>query len=114
MATAVIDRGRLFMPLSVGQLLEHWDLVERARDRGARILVPTGALIGLDAVDAEGAALGTVVAVHNFGASDIVEIAPESGGPTLLVAFTDANVPKVDIEGGRIVVVPPEEFGEEE
>jgi len=51
-ATAVIDRGRLFMPLSVGQLLEHWDLVDRARAKGARILVPTGALIGLDAVRA--------------------------------------------------------------
>jgi 16S rRNA processing protein RimM len=71
-------------------------------------------LIGLAAVDADGAPLGTVVAVQNFGASDIIEIAPADAGPTLLVAFTDANVPKVDIEGGRIVVVPPEEFGEEE
>lgn len=51
-AVATIDRGRLFMPLSVGQLLEHWDLVERAKAAGARILVPTGALIGLDAVRA--------------------------------------------------------------
>ena len=51
-AIAAIDRGRLFMPLSVGQLLEHWDLVDRAKDHGARILVPTGALIGLDAVRA--------------------------------------------------------------
>jgi len=51
-AVAAIDRGRIFMPLSVGQLLEHWDLVERARKAGARILVPTGALIGLDAVRA--------------------------------------------------------------
>jgi 16S rRNA processing protein RimM len=70
-------------------------------------------LIGLAAVGADGAPLGTVVAVHNFGASDIVEIAPESG-PTLLIAFTDANVPEVDTEAGRIVVVPPEEFEEEE
>ncbi len=51
-ARATIDAGRIFMPLSVGQLLEHWDLVERARETGARILVPTGALIGLDAVRA--------------------------------------------------------------
>ncbi|MPZ55551.1 MAG: aspartate dehydrogenase [Rhizobiales bacterium] len=51
-AVAAIDRGRIFMPLSVGQLLEHWDLVERAKAAGARILVPTGALIGLDAVRA--------------------------------------------------------------
>jgi aspartate dehydrogenase len=51
-AIAAIDRGRIFMPLSVGQLLEHWDLIERARAADARILVPTGALIGLDAVRA--------------------------------------------------------------
>jgi aspartate dehydrogenase len=51
-ARATIEAGRIFMPLSVGQLLEHWDLVERAEQTGARILVPTGALIGLDAVRA--------------------------------------------------------------
>jgi aspartate dehydrogenase len=49
------------MPLSVGQLLENWDFVERARHTGARILVPTGALIGLDAVRA--AAEGTIHSV---------------------------------------------------
>ena len=40
------------MPLSVGQLLSHWGLVGAARASGARILVPTGALLGLDAVRA--------------------------------------------------------------
>jgi aspartate dehydrogenase len=60
-ATAAIDRSRLFMPLSVGQLLEHWDLVERAKARGARIIVPTGALLGLDAV--RGAAEGQIRSV---------------------------------------------------
>jgi aspartate dehydrogenase len=54
----VIERGKLFMPLSVGQLLENWDLVARAKETGARILVPTGGLIGLDAVRA--AAEGTI------------------------------------------------------
>jgi aspartate dehydrogenase len=58
---ATLDRGRIFMPLSVGQLLEHWDLVDRAKASGARILVPTGALIGLDAVRA--AAEGTIHSV---------------------------------------------------
>ncbi|MGA2940679.1 MAG: aspartate dehydrogenase [Xanthobacteraceae bacterium] len=53
-ASSVIERGKLFMPLSVGQLLENWDFVARARETGARILVPTGALIGLDAVRAAG------------------------------------------------------------
>jgi len=51
-ALSVIDKGRLFMPLSVAQLLDNWDLVARAKETGARILVPTGALIGLDAVRA--------------------------------------------------------------
>ncbi len=56
-----VERGRIFMPLSVGQLLENWDLVERAKATGARILVPTGALLGLDAVRA--AAEGTIHSV---------------------------------------------------
>lgn len=60
-AISAIDRGRLFMPLSVAQLLQHWDLVERAKDKGARILVPTGGLIGFDAVRA--VAEGTIRSV---------------------------------------------------
>jgi aspartate dehydrogenase len=60
-ASSVIERGKVFMPLSVGQLLENWDLVARAKQTGARILVPTGALIGLDAVRA--AAEGTIHSV---------------------------------------------------
>src|SRR3974377_405216 len=49
---SAIERGKIFMPLSVGQLLDNWDLVERAKKTGARILAPTGALLGLDAVRA--------------------------------------------------------------
>ena len=60
-AISVIDAGKIFMPLSVGQLLENWDLVERTKQTGARILVPTGALLGLDAVRA--AAEGTIRSV---------------------------------------------------
>jgi 16S rRNA processing protein RimM len=64
-------------------------------------------LIGLEAVTAEGAALGTVKAVHNFGAGDLIEIAPADGGTPLLVPFTADAVPAVDIKARRIVVVPP-------
>ncbi|HXZ21349.1 MAG TPA: aspartate dehydrogenase [Pseudolabrys sp.] len=60
-AVSTIDKGRILMPLSVAQLLENGDLIERARQKGARILVPTGALIGLDAVRA--AAEGTIHSV---------------------------------------------------
>lgn len=51
-AEPAVEAGRTLMPLSVGALLNHMDLVERARDTGARILVPTGAIIGLDTVRA--------------------------------------------------------------
>jgi aspartate dehydrogenase len=51
-AISAIDKGRIFMPLSVAQLLDNWDLVDRAKANGARIVVPTGALLGLDAVRA--------------------------------------------------------------
>ena len=51
-AKPAIEAGRIFMPLSVGQLLVHDELVTRARVTGARILPPTGALLGLDAVRA--------------------------------------------------------------
>ena len=61
-AIATIDKSRLFMPLSVAQLLQNGDLIERAKEKGARILVPSGALIGFDAVRA--AAEGTIHSVN--------------------------------------------------
>ena len=51
-ATAAIDAGRILVPASVGALLPRMHLVERAKETGARIVVPTGALLGLDAVRA--------------------------------------------------------------
>lgn len=69
-------------------------------------------LVGLDAVDVNGSRIGTVAAVHNYGASDILEIAPASGEASFMLAFTEANVPDVDIEDGRLVIVPPEELEE--
>ncbi len=66
-------------------------------------------LIGLKAEDASGKPVGTVVAVQNFGASDLLEIRPAGGGATFYLAFTRENVPVVDIEGGRVVVNVPEE-----
>jgi len=79
-AAPAIERGRIFMPLSVGALIDHMDLVERARVTGARIVVPTGALLGLDAVRA--AAEGKIASVK------IVTRKPPGGlaGAPLLVA----------------------------
>ncbi len=51
-ATVAIEAGRIFVPSSVGALLPRMHLVDRARVTGARIIVPTGALLGLDAVRA--------------------------------------------------------------
>jgi len=60
-ATAAIAKGRIFVPSSCGALLPRMHLVEEARKTGARIIVPTGALLGLDAVRA--AAEGEVSSV---------------------------------------------------
>jgi len=63
-------------------------------------------LIGLRAEDASGNALGTVRAVHNFGAGDVIEIEfPDR--KTEFIPFTDDSVPVVDTANGRIVIVPP-------
>lgn len=95
--------------------------------KGTRLYVPRGRLpglrdkdsyyhadlIGLRAERADGTILGTVFAVQNFGAGDLLEIAPPAttqGNPpqnTLLVPFTKAVVPVVDIGGGRVVIDPP-------
>ena len=64
-------------------------------------------LIGLRAEDENGNAIGAVIAVHNFGAGDILEIQPPSGG-AMMLPFTETAVPEVDIKGGRLVVVLPE------
>jgi len=60
-AAPAIEAGRMLVALSAGALLDHMELVDRAAATGARILVPTGALIGLDAVRA--AAEGSIASV---------------------------------------------------
>ena len=66
-------------------------------------------LIGLAAVNAVNEPLGRVIAIHNFGAGDIIEIAPPHGA-TMLLPFTNAVVPTVDLENGRVVIVLPDEI----
>lgn len=67
-------------------------------------------LEGLRAETVEGATLGHVMAVRNFGAGDILEVRPAQGGETLMFPFTKAVVPIVDIAGGRVVIAPPAEI----
>jgi 16S rRNA processing protein RimM len=66
-------------------------------------------LIGLAAVNATNEPLGRVIAIHNFGAGDIIEIAPAQGA-TMLLPFTNAVVPEVDLANGREVIALPEEI----
>ena len=66
-------------------------------------------LIGLAAVNAANEPLGRVVAIHNFGAGDIIEIAPPHGS-TMLLPFTNAVVATVDLKGGRVVIELPREI----
>lgn len=66
-------------------------------------------LIGLVAVTSDGTEIGTVVAVHDFGAGAILELQPRSGGTTVMVPFTEAFVPRVDLAAGHVTVAPPEE-----
>ena len=66
-------------------------------------------LIGLAAVTTDGDALGRVLAIHNFGAGDIIEIAPPKG-PTMLLPFSNAVVPEVDLVGRRVVIALPAEI----
>jgi 16S rRNA processing protein RimM len=65
-------------------------------------------LIGLAVVDTAGAPLGTVAAVHNFGAGDLIEVEPGEGGPTALLPFTEAVVPEIDLASRKLVVDPPQ------
>jgi len=66
-------------------------------------------LMGLRAEAPDGAPLGAVKAVQNFGAGDVLEIQPPGRGASWLVAFTAETAPEIDLVGGRIVVVRPEE-----
>ena len=67
-------------------------------------------LIGLAAYDSNGNLLGEVVAVENFGAGDILEIADKERGSSLLIPFTNRTVPDIDIAAGRLTIVPPAEI----
>lgn len=70
-------------------------------------------LVGLEAVAADGTPLGRVLSVVNYGAGDILEIAPADGDETLLLPFTRRVAPTIDFDAGRIIIEPPREVEEE-
>lgn len=99
--------------------------------KGVRLFVPRSALpalaaeeyyhadlVGLAVETVAGTAFGAVKAVLDFGAGDVLEITPVTGGDTVMVPFTKAAVPVVDLPGGRLVIDPvaalPPEGGPDE
>jgi len=81
------------------------------RERLPRLAAPDefyhADLIGLLVVNRDGDTLGTIVAIHNFGAGDLLEVRLDASGKTELIAFDETNVPVVDVGAGRIVVDLP-------
>lgn len=71
-------------------------------------------LVGLEARDAADVVLGVVKSVQNFGAGDMLEIAPAAGGPTWYLPFTREAVPELHIADGWLRAVRPTEVGERE
>ena len=91
---------------------EEWDAM-----KGTRLYVPRDALpepdegeyyvddlVGLDVFAGGDAAIGRVKAVLNHGASDLIEVQPQTRGKPVLIPFTLEDVPLVDLERGRIIV----------
>jgi 16S rRNA processing protein RimM len=71
-------------------------------------------LIGLEARDPSGALIGRIKAVHDFGAGDLLEIAPCESGPTWWLAFTRETCPEIRLAEGVIVVVRPAETSDQD
>ena len=71
-------------------------------------------LIGLNAETPDGESYGKVTAVHDFGAGDLLEIQLTGASRTEVIAFTTKTVPAIEIENGRIIIVPPAEDEEED
>jgi len=69
-------------------------------------------LIGMDVLNEAGENIGTVLAVPNFGAGDMLEIKPENSSSTYYLPFTKEVVPELDFEKGTLVVMPPAEVSE--
>jgi 16S rRNA processing protein RimM len=71
-------------------------------------------LVGLQVVDTGGEPVGTVSAVHDHGAGDILEITGPALKEPLLLPFTKTTVPTIDLTAGRLMVAPPEDSSDAE
>lgn len=135
--TLLREDGGVGLTLTAARPLKAGEIAVRAREvetkeqadalRGLRLYVPRAALpepeedefyladlIGLEARGPDDALMGQVKSVQNFGAGDILEIAPAGGGPTWYLPFTRDAVPELHIADGWLRAVPPREVGEPE
>jgi 16S rRNA processing protein RimM len=63
-------------------------------------------IIGLPATDDSGELLGTIVALYNFGAGEIVEVKPRIG-PSLMLPFHGDSVVAIELDNGQVILAPP-------
>jgi 16S rRNA processing protein RimM len=64
-------------------------------------------LIGLKAISPDGETIGKIIAVHNFGAGDLLEVRFEGEGQALLIPFETAHVPRIDLDARQAVILRP-------
>ena len=70
-------------------------------------------LMGLDVVLENGSKLGKLVAMPNYGAGDLLEVAVDDASETVLIPFTNAFVPQEDFTSGKIIVNLPDGYLDE-
>ncbi|MEM7767540.1 MAG: ribosome maturation factor RimM [Pseudomonadota bacterium] len=100
------------VPAASGRSREDWEAL-----KGTLLHVPRSALppaeedevyiddlVGLTAQSEAGVPLGTVKAVQNFGAGDLLEIAPSGGGKSVLIPFTEADIPTLNLAAGHLTL----------
>lgn len=109
----VTDRGQAEALNGVELYIDRDQLPDEALDEDEFFVAD---LVGLNALDENGARIGEVIAVHNFGAGDLLEIAPAtaSGGiarkRAFLVEFSRETVPEIDFEAGTLTLIRPGEI----
>lgn len=101
----VSDRNKAETLKGVELFLERRQLPEPENDE-----VYFHDLIGLAAVDRSGKKFGTVIAVPNFGAGDLLEIRRDGDGETVLVPFAESYVPAIDLEKKELMLDLPEDY----
>jgi 16S rRNA processing protein RimM len=67
-------------------------------------------LMGLDVVLENGSTLGRLVGMPNYGAGDLLEVVVDGNSETVLIPFTNAFVPQDDFSDGKITVILPEGY----